>query len=162
MPSHHVQIVTANALASPARRVLRTPAAMEGWALYSETLMAEEGFLAAPERRFAQARLLYWRALRIGLDVALHTRGMSADAAAAVLRDDLGMDAASARAEVRRYCAMPTYQLCYAVGRRDILRLRDDARRARGGDFSLRGFHRELLGYGALPTALARWGMGLA
>jgi uncharacterized protein (DUF885 family) len=28
--------------------------------------------------------------------------------------------------------------------------------------FSLRAFHDELLTYGALPTPLARWGMGLA
>jgi uncharacterized protein (DUF885 family) len=61
-----------------------------------------------------------------------------------------------------RYCAYPTYQLCYALGRREILRLRDDAREARGAMFSLRAFHDELLTYGALPTPLARWGMGLA
>jgi uncharacterized protein (DUF885 family) len=81
--------------------------------------------------------------------------------AARLLRDELGFTEASAAAEVARYCAYPTYQLCYAVGRRDILRLRDDARRARGSDFSLASFHDELLGYGGLPTALARWGMGL-
>jgi uncharacterized protein (DUF885 family) len=40
--------------------------------------------------------------------------------------------------------------------------LRDDAREARGAMFSLRAFHDELLSYGALPTPLARWGMGLA
>ena len=82
--------------------------------------------------------------------------------AAQVLQNELGFDAASAEAEARRYCAYPTYQLCYAVGRRDILQLRDDARAAQGAAFSLAGFHDELLGYGALPTALARWGMGLA
>jgi uncharacterized protein (DUF885 family) len=48
------------------------------------------------------------------------------------------------------------------VGRREILRLREDARRARVSSFSLPAFHDELLGYGALPTALARWGMGLS
>ncbi len=72
------------------------------------------------------------------------------------------MDAPTAMAEARRYCAYPTYQLSYAVGRREILALRDDVRRARGSAFSLPDFHRELLSYGALPTALARWGMGLA
>jgi len=35
-------------------------------------------------------------------------------------------------------------------------------RRARSDQFSLSSFHEELLQYGALPTALARWGMGLA
>jgi uncharacterized protein (DUF885 family) len=161
IPGHHLQIVTANALERPLRRVVATPAAREGWALYCETLMAEQGFLATRESRFFQAHHLLWRALRVTLDVSLHTLGMSRATASRILRETLGFDEASAESEVRRYCAYPTYQLCYAVGRRDILQLRDDARAARGESFSLAGFHQELLSYGAYPTVLARWGMGL-
>ena len=161
-PGHHLQIVTANRLPRLVRRVLSTPVAQEGWALYCESLMAETGFLARPEQRFFQAHHLLWRALRIVLDVSLHTRGMSVSEAARCLREELGFDAASAESEARRYGAYPTYQLSYAVGRRDILKLREDAQRARGASFSMRAFHQELLGYGALPIPLARWGMGLA
>ena len=57
--------------------------------------------------------------------------------------------------------AWPTYQLCYAVGRRELLRLRDAYRERAGGDFNPRRFHDELLGYGGIPVALARWGMDL-
>ncbi|HEX6965780.1 MAG TPA: DUF885 domain-containing protein [Gemmatimonadaceae bacterium] len=160
VPGHHEQISTANALERPIRRVLATPAAQEGWALYCETLMLEQGLLATPAQRFFQAHHLLWRALRIILDVSLHTRGMSMQQAAQLLQEELGFDPASADAEARRYCAYPTYQVCYAVGRRDILQLRDDVRAARGAEFSLAAFHDDLLGYGALPTALARWGMG--
>jgi hypothetical protein len=46
------------------RRILATPATREGWALYCESLMAEEGFLEPPQR-FFQAHHLLWRALRI-------------------------------------------------------------------------------------------------
>lgn len=162
VPGHHLHLSVATALPQPVRRVLATPAALEGWALYCESLMSAEGFLASAAERFFQAHHLLWRALRVVIDVGLHTRGLGVGAAVALLRDELGMPEGSARAEVRRYCATPTYPLCYAVGRREILRLRDDARRARGEAFSLRAFHDELLSYGALPTALARWGMGLA
>jgi uncharacterized protein (DUF885 family) len=162
VPGHHLQIVTGNRLPRVVRRVLSSPATTEGWALYCESLMAELGFLRTPAERFFQVHHLLWRALRITLDVSLHTKGMKVETAVQMLRDELGFDDASATAEVRRYCAHPTYQLCYAVGRREILRLREDARRARGGDFSLAAFHDELLGYGAFPTALARWGMGLS
>ena len=124
--------------------------------------MAELGFLRSPAERFFQAHYLLWRALRITLDISLHTKGMTVDTATQVLRDELGFDQASAEAEVRRYCAHPTYQLCYAAGRREILRLREDARRQRRESFSLAEFHDALLSYGALPTALARWGMGLS
>lgn len=162
VPGHHQQIVTANGLERTVRRVLGTPAAREGWALYCETLMAEHGFLASAAERFFHAYHLLWRALRIVLDVSLHTKRMSTAAAAAMLQDGLGLEQGAAAAEVARCCARPTEPLCYAVGRRDVLQLRDDARRARGGAFTLAAFHDELLQYGALPTALARWGMGLA
>jgi uncharacterized protein (DUF885 family) len=162
IPGHHLQIVTACALPSPVRRVLSSPASQEGWALYCENLMVEQGFVKEPAARFFQMHHLLWRALRVILDISLHTKGMTVDRAAAILREELGLDDHAAHAEAVRYCAFPTYQLCYALGRRDILRLREDAREARGAMFSLRAFHDELLTYGALPTPLARWGMGLA
>jgi uncharacterized protein (DUF885 family) len=76
--------------------------------------------------------------------------------------EHLPIERRSAEAEVRRYCAWPTYQLCYAVGRRELLRLRDACREAAGPDFDLRKFHDMLLTYGGLPVSLARWGMDLA
>lgn len=161
-PGHHLQMSIGNQLPSMPRRVLSTPAAREGWALYCETLMAEMGFLDSAAERFFQAHHLLWRAIRVILDVSLHTKGMSMEEAAARLRDELGFEPHIAEAEAKRYCAYPTYQLCYAVGRRDILALREDLRKARATEFSLSAFHEELLQYGALPTALARWGMGLA
>jgi uncharacterized protein (DUF885 family) len=162
IPGHHLQMSIGNQLPSVPRRVLSTPAAREGWALYCESLMAEMGFLDSAAERFFQAHHLLWRAIRVILDVSLHTKGMSMQEAAARLRDELGFEAHVAEAEAKRYCAYPTYQLCYAVGRRDILALREDMRRARSDEFSLSAFHEELLQYGALPTALARWGMGLS
>ena len=62
---------------------------------------------------------------------------------------------------MRRYCAWPAYQLCYAVGRRELLALRDDFRAAHGSAFTLRGFHDAVLPYGGLPVTLIRWGLGL-
>ena len=162
IPGHHLQMSIGNQLPSVPRRVLSTPAAREGWALYCESLMAEMGFLDSAAERFFQAHHLLWRAIRVILDVSLHTKGLSMEEAAARLRDELGFEPHVAEAEAKRYCAYPTYQLCYAVGRRDILALREDARRARSDQFSLSAFHEELLQYGALPTALARWGMGLS
>ncbi|MCK5713145.1 MAG: DUF885 family protein, partial [Hyphomicrobiaceae bacterium] len=66
-----------------------------------------------------------------------------------------------AEVEVRRYCATPAYQISYAVGRRELLELRDGYRIAQGSEYSLRAFHDTLLNYGRLPISLMRWGMGL-
>jgi uncharacterized protein (DUF885 family) len=103
-----------------------------------------------------------WRAARVVLDVKLHTMAMPVAEAVTYLSGLLGVPRASAEAEVRRYCLAPGYQLCYAVGRRELLRLREDYRRRAGLGFSLRAFHDDLLAYGGLPVALARWGMGLS
>jgi uncharacterized protein (DUF885 family) len=160
-PGHHVQMLSAQQASSEVRRVGWTPVTVEGWALYCEEMMAGEGFYATPEERLFQRLHLLWRAVRIVLDIGLHTRGMTPDQAADFLVDRLGLDREKARAEVSRYCARPTYQLCYAIGRREILHLRDAYRDRAGADFSLRRFHDEFLGYGGLPVTLIRWGMGL-
>jgi uncharacterized protein (DUF885 family) len=160
-PGHHLQVVQAQTQPSDVRKNIWTPLTVEGWALYCEDMMGEEGFYASEEERLFQRVHLLWRAVRILLDVGLHTRGMSFDQAVTALVDHVHVDRANAEAEVRRYCAEPVYQLCYAVGRRELLKLREDYRAASPGDFTLRRFHEAILRYGGLPVTLIRWGLGL-
>jgi len=160
-PGHHLQHLVAQAQPSPVRRVVWTPLTVEGWALYCEEMMGEEGFLAHPEEAFFQRLHLLWRAVRVVLDVRLHTMGMSVAEAVRYMMETLDLARDSAEAEVRRYCANPGNPLCYAVGRRELLRLRDDWRARAGAGYSLRRFHDEVLAYGGLPISLMRWGMGL-
>jgi hypothetical protein len=160
-PGHHLQFLFAQAQERTVRKVVDTPLTIEGWALYCEEMMAEEGFFSGPEELLFQKIALLFRALRIVLDVGLHTRGMSFDEAVAQLMEKIQVDHSHAEAEVRRYCAEPAYQLCYAVGRRELRSLREAYRAAQGADYSLRGFHDAVLSYGGLPVSLMRWGMGL-
>ena len=160
-PGHHLHMVTAQSLPSMVRRVLWSPTSVEGWALYCEDMMGDLGYYEPAERLFQKVHLL-WRAVRILLDVGLQTRNMSPSAAALYLLEKVPLDPGEALAEVRRYCGTPTYPLCYAVGRRDILALRSAWLEDRGAGASLRAFHDELLTYGGLPISLAKWGMGLA
>ena len=134
---------------------------VEGWALYCEGLMDEMGYYPDDSVRLFRLVDLLWRAIRIDIDIGLHTRGMTPVEAVNELVMRLPMDRRDAEAEVRRYCQMPTYQLCYAVGRRELLSLRDAVRKAEGTSFSLRSFHDRLLSYGGLPVSLIRWGMGV-
>jgi len=160
-PGHHLHLVLAQSNPSETRKNVYTPLTLEGWALYCEEMMADEGFYESEAELLFQRVHLLWRAMRIVLDVGLHTRGMSVDEAVGLMVDVVHMDRANAEAEVSRYCATPGYQICYAVGRRELLRLRDDCRAARGTDYTLRGFHDSVLAYGGLPVTLMRWGMGL-
>jgi uncharacterized protein (DUF885 family) len=160
-PGHHLQMLTARKASSEVRRVSWTPVTVEGWALYCEELMGDHGFFTSVEEKLFQRLHLLWRAVRIVLDIGLHTRGMTPDQAVDMLVDRVAMDRSKAQAEVSRYCAWPTYQLCYAVGRRELLHLRDAWRTAVGPSVPIRKFHDAVLGYGGLPISLIRWGMGL-
>jgi hypothetical protein len=137
-------------LASPIRRTLRSPVAVEGWALYA----VEADTAAGPER----IRRLREAAGRLAADVGLHAGGMNpADAARLLTRS--GMAPEQAEREVRQMAAEPTRGLAAAAGYRDILRLRRAY--AAAGDSAPDHFHAALLRYGALPPGLAGWGMGL-
>ena len=160
-PGHHLHFLAAQRLERPLRRVLGTALTIEGWALYCEEMMEEEGFYRTPEERFFRRVHLMWRAVRIVLDVGLHTRGMGFDDAVDMLVDRVHFERANAEAEVRRYCAYPAYQLCYAVGRRELRALRDSYRSSTGSAYSLRRFHDDVMRFGTLPVSLIRWGLGL-
>jgi uncharacterized protein (DUF885 family) len=161
-PGHHLHFLRGQGQGSDVRKLIWTPLTVEGWALYCEDMMAECGFYRGPEEQLFQRLHLLWRAVRILLDVGLHTRGMAFEQGVDMLVTHLHVDRANAEAEVRRYCSTPTYQMSYAVGRRELLSLRDAYRRARGTAYSLRGFHDAVMSWGGLPVSLMRWGLGLS
>ena len=161
-PGHHLHFVRTNRLPRKARTVLWSPIMVEGWALYCEEMMAEEGFLQDARERLFQKVALLWRALRVVVDVGLHTREMSVDEAVDLLVDRVGFERGLALAEVRRYCAEPVYQASYALGRRELLRMRQSFFALHGNDDQVpRAFHDAVMSYGGLPPSLARWGLGL-
>ena len=160
-PGHHLQLLTMEGLGSEVRRHIWSPVMVEGWALYGEQLMEEAGYYPTNEARLFQLVNLLWRAIRVVLDVGLHTRGMTPAEAIDYMVEHLPIERANAEAEVRRYCAWPTYQLSYAVGRRELLSLREAYRQRHGAAATLRRFHDEVMRYGGMPVSLARWGMDL-
>ena len=160
-PGHHVQFLSAHAQPSPVRKVVGSALSLEGWALYCEQMMGEEGYFERPEEAFFQQMHMLWRAVRVVLDVRLQTCWMTAEQAVRYMVETLDLARPSAEAEVRRYCCNPGNALCYAVGCHEFMRLRDDWRRRAGASFSLKRFHDDVLSYGGLPVSLMRWGMGL-
>ena len=155
-PGHHLQFVTANRspVARTLPRLLNASASFyEGWALYSEQLMQEQGFLNRPESRILLLRDRLWRALRVMLDIELHTRGLTFDAAADRMVSALGFPRAQAEADLAWYTHAPTVPLGYATGWALINALRD---RVVGGDsgLSLRAFHDRLLSVGSIAAPL--------
>ena len=91
-----------------------------------------------------------------GAIVRMHRGELTPEAATDFLVEHTGFELANARAEVRRYTYTPTYQLSYLLGKVLILGLREDERRRRGPDFSLKAFHDALLRNGSLPISFHR------
>lgn len=160
-PGHHLQLTHANRADSEPRRVFWTPVFAEGWALYCEEMMWEQGFYADRRQRLLQLKDLLWRACRVVIDVGLHVDGWSFERAVEYLAREAGLERPNAEVEVRRYCAEPTYPMSYAVGKREVLRLRQSYRGQRGDAFELRDFHDRVLSWGTLPPPLIAQGLGL-
>jgi uncharacterized protein (DUF885 family) len=132
------------------------PEFVEGWGMYSEQMMREEGFDDGPAFRTAMYTDAIWRACRIVLDVRMHRGELTPQEATDFLVEHTGFELANARAEVRRYTYTPGYQLSYLLGKVLILGLREEEKRRRGAAFSLRDFHDTLLRNGSLPISFHR------
>ena len=155
-PGHHLQLAVANANPSLTRLQADAPEFTEGWGMYSEQMMREQGFDAAPNFRLNMHTDAIWRACRIILDVRMHRGEIGVKEAIAFLVEQTSFEEANARAEVRRYTYTPTYQLSYLLGKVLLLGLRADEQARLGSAFSLREFHDTLLGNGSLPISFHR------
>jgi uncharacterized protein (DUF885 family) len=155
-PGHHLQLSAA--IMHPSLVRLETDAVefVEGWGMYSEQMMREQGFDDGPEFLLAMHTDAIWRACRIVLDIRMHRGELTVEQATDFLVEHTGFERANAQAEVFRYTYTPTYQLSYLLGKVLLLRLRDDERRRLGGRFNLGRFHDAMLGEGSLPISVQR------
>jgi uncharacterized protein (DUF885 family) len=155
-PGHHLQLHVAGLHPSLTRLMADAPEFTEGWGMYSELLMREQGFDDGPESRLMLHTDAIWRACRIVLDVRMHRGELTIEDAIDFLVDNTSFERPNARAEVRRYTFTPSYQLSYMLGRQLILELRADERRRLGSAFDLRAFHDALLAAGSIPISFQR------
>jgi len=155
-PGHHLQLSIAGRHPSLTRLLADAPEFDEGWGMYSEQLMREEGFDDAPPFRLTMYTDAIWRAARIVLDVRMHRGELSVQEAIDFLVEHTAFEEPNARAEVKRYTYTPTYQLSYLLGKVMILGLRRDEQARLGRAFSLRAFHDTLLRNGSLPISFHR------
>jgi uncharacterized protein (DUF885 family) len=151
--------------------------ATEGWGLYSEELMSEPspnhkyGFYSAGEYFYElQGQLL--RAVRIRVDIGLHTGRMTFDQAIDYFTEHVSFfpnarinaatdPAARAVADgalraIYRYSKWPTQAITYNLGKNAIIELREACKAATGPGFSAKRFHERFMGMGPVPVAYFR------
>jgi uncharacterized protein (DUF885 family) len=155
-PGHHLQLSVSTAHPSLTRILTDAPEFVEGWGMYSEQMMREQGFDDAPNFRLNMYTDAIWRACRIILDIRMHRGEVPVDEAIRFMVEQTSFEEPNARAEVHRYTYTPTYQLSYLLGKVLLLQLRTDEQRRLGKAFSLKAFHDALLRNGSLPISFHR------
>jgi hypothetical protein len=159
-PGRHLQFVQAARCGRPLRLLFPSPLFTQGWTLYGEEMMEQEGFLADDRVRFLQLTERLLCACRVVVDVGLHVGRMTVNEAVEFLVRKAKLERADALKEVYRCCEEPTVMMGCLAGKLLLEELREDERERRGPGFSLRAFHDAVLGQGALPPDLLRQALG--
>jgi uncharacterized protein (DUF885 family) len=156
-PGHHWHLVMAKANPSHVRRIFGTAYFSEGWALYAERVMREQGFFTDPKHLLYQYEATIFRAARIVVDTSLHMGEMTFDQAVKHMVEKGNLTEPNARAEVGRYCSWPTQASSYLTGMLEIVDIRTRwlAKNGASDRPALRQFHDAITGAGMLPTTLA-------
>ncbi|MFX0051271.1 MAG: DUF885 domain-containing protein [Candidatus Hermodarchaeota archaeon] len=149
-PGHHLQLTSANLQPELIRSIVTGEESVEGWAHYCEQLMAEEGFLGKNER-FMQLIDQLWRAVRIIVDIKLHTGQMTIEEAKEFMMNEVGMDENAVTAELKWYTLSPGYPLSYLLGKLMILELRDYVKQKMSANYTDEFFHNTILNSGGMP-----------
>ena len=176
VPGHHLQLAQLTYRAAELSRFQRLAAAIpgctEGWALYAERLMGELGYLENPAYELGMLRAQAFRAMRVVVDIGVHV-GLKIPAnegyhPAETWSPQLMLPFAIEhghepedflRSEVDRYLGWPGQAICYKVGERAWLAVREQARARAGTAFNLKAFHGRALNLG--PMGLAQLGREL-
>lgn len=169
VPGHHLQIAQTRYRADLLNRWQRLLAGCsghaEGWALYSERLMEDLGYLEDPGDRFGMLDAQAFRAARVIVDIGMHLElPVPADNPFGLtpgqrwtpqlgwefLRAHCRVPDENLRFELNRYLGWPGQAPSYKLGERIWLQAREEAKARKGADFDLRAFHRAALDLGGL------------
>jgi len=156
IPGHHYQIslTQENTSLPKFRRFTYDNAYVEGWALYCESLGKELGLYTDPYQHMGALGDEMHRAVRLVVDVAIHTKGMTREQAIKYMMDNEAISEQGATAEIERYMAIPGQALGYKIGALKIRELRTKAEKELGSKFNLADFHDQILKDGSMPLSV--------
>lgn len=165
-PGHYVQMEYANRQPSLLRRVLRSGVYVEGWAVYTEQMMLDQGYgdgdLAL---RLSQLKFYLRAVANKILDHRMHCEDMTDEEAMGLLVNQSFQSEGEARLKVIRAKQSSVQLSTYFTGRMAHYRLRQEVQREMGERFHLARYHEAVLAPGAVPMrmlpALVRTELGL-
>jgi uncharacterized protein (DUF885 family) len=153
VPGHHFQIATQQELTQNRmfKNLFFLSGFGEGWAMYVEDLVAEQGWLPDIYSRLAEINSQLFRAVRIVLDAGIHQQRWTREQTLAYMEDNLGWNSEN---EIDRYSVWPGQACAYTMGKLRIMAMRENAKKALGSKFDLKAFHTVVLQDGSTPLDL--------
>ena len=157
IPGHYAQLVYSNQSPSLIKAILGNGAMIEGWAVYTELMMLENGYGNNEDEIW----LMYYKwnlrsTCNTILDYNVHVKGMSKDEAMLLLVNEAFQQQAEAEGKWRRV-TLTQVQLCsYFTGYTEIYDLREELKKKMGDKFNLKEFHEKFLSYGSAPVKYIR------
>ena len=157
MPGHYLQLAHANRYPSTLRAVLGSAPFVEGWAVYAERLMVDQGYGGNdPLVKLVQLKWYLRTIVNALLDQAVHVDGINRAAAMKLLTESGFQEEREAAGKWTRVQLTSAQLSVYFVGALEHLALRAEAEQRAGSGFNLREYHDAVLSYGAPPVRFAR------
>jgi uncharacterized protein (DUF885 family) len=155
-PGHYTQFVWIARAPSKVRKLLGCSSNAEGWAHYTEQMMLDAGYGNGDLKlRLGQLQDALLRNARYIVGIQMHTGKMTVEQAAEFFVKEGYQVRPVAEKEAKRGTSDPTY-LVYTLGKLEILKLREDYQKMKGGKLNLQAFHDAFLQQGFPPIKIVR------
>jgi uncharacterized protein (DUF885 family) len=153
IPGHYSQLVYSNQSPSLIKSLFGNGAMVEGWAVYTERMMLEQGYGDFEPEMW----LMYYKwNLRVIantiLDYSIQVKGMTEKEAIDFMTQEAFQQQAEAEGKWRRATLSQVQLTSYYAGFREIYDLREALAQSQGETFDLKAFHEQFLSYGSAPV----------
>lgn len=153
IPGHYVQLVYANDSPSLIKSVFGNSAMIEGWAVYSEEMMLDNGYdNDSPEMRLMWYKWHLRSVCNTILDYSVHAENMPKQDAIKLLTHEAFQQQAEAEGKWIRVSVTSVQLDSYYTGYKEIMDLREAYKTKIGDKYKLKDFNEKFLSYGSAPV----------
>ncbi len=157
VPGHFLQLALSNRYPSTLRSVLWSGPFVEGWAVYAERMMIDEGYLDHdPLMRLINLKWYLRAVTNAIIDSAIHVDGMTREAAMQLMIEGGFQEEREAAGKWVRAQLSSAQLSTYFVGYQEHIDMRGAVETAWGDEFTLRRYHDQALSYGSPPVKYVR------
>jgi uncharacterized protein (DUF885 family) len=157
IPGHYAQLIYSNQSPSLIKSLLGSSSMVEGWAVYTERMMLEEGYgNGEPEMWLMYYKWNLRSTCNTILDYSVHTKNMSKEEAMNLLVNEAFQQKTEAENKWKRVSVTQVQLCCYFTGYTEIYDLRNEMKKKLGDKFNLKEFHEKFLSFGSAPVKYIR------